>query len=132
MAEALRVLVVDDDDVARECVQRSLARVEAPTEMVPARDGLEALSILRGEHPHLAIAEPLIVLLDLNMPRMNGCEFLDALRNDEALRDCTVYVLTSSTLERDRALAEERGVAGFLPKTGGPALTQHLRALLRS
>jgi CheY-like chemotaxis protein len=112
----MSVLVVDDDDVAQEAVLRALRKQAAPPTVVPAEDGLVALQILRGEHPARILQPPFVVLLDLNMPRMNGQEFLRALRDDGALRDTVVYVLSTSNTERDRAMAHGFGVAGYLEK----------------
>jgi CheY-like chemotaxis protein len=123
---ALSVLVVDDDDVAAEAVIRGLRKNGMHCPVVVAEDGSAALQILRNSHARRRIAKPYLVLLDLNTPRMNGFEFLRALRSDDELRGTVVFVLTTSGSEADRARAYGENVAGYMVKSGvGP----HLRGL---
>ena len=61
--------------------------------------------------------KPLLILLDLNMPLMNGIQFLEQLRSDESLKDSIVFVLTTSNDERDKMAAYEYNVAGYLVKS---------------
>ena len=110
----LSVLVVDDDDVAIEGVQRALREVE-DVEVLGARDGQLALQILRGDGTSRLRGKP-IVLLDLNMPTMNGEEFLAELRQDSALRNTVVFVLSTSGEPEDRSRAYSQGVAGYIEK----------------
>ncbi len=117
------ILVVDDDDVAAEAVVRGLARNSMHCPIAIAEDGLAALEVLRGTHPTTRIAKPYLVLLDLNMPRMNGLEFLRELRKDRELRGTVVFVLTTSGSDTERARAYEENVAGYFLKSGvGPQL----------
>lgn len=121
MNKTMSVLLVDDDDVASESVVRCLQKNVECYPIVLAQDGLEALDILRGEHPALNIAKPFLVLLDLNMPRMNGFEFLREVRADANLRDSIIFVLTTSDAEVDRARAYRENIAGYLVKSAvGP------------
>ena len=72
-----------------------------------------------------------LVLLDLNMPRMNGFEFLRALRADDALRATVVFVLSTSGSDGDRARAYNEGIAGYMVKSGlGPQLKGLARFLV--
>lgn len=115
------VLLVDDDDVAREGVLRSFRKHGVPCRTVTAGDGAEALDILGGTHPDKAIDTPVIVLLDLNMPGMDGFQFLDALRADPDLRRTVVFVLTTSARDQDRSRAYDGHVAGYMVKSAvGP------------
>jgi CheY-like chemotaxis protein len=115
------ILLVDDDDVAAESVVRSLRKHAMDFPVVLARDGLEALEILRGDHADLSIERPYLVLLDLNMPRMNGFEFLHEVRNDKTLRDSIIFVLTTSDAESDRMRAYQDNIAGYMVKSAvGP------------
>jgi CheY-like chemotaxis protein len=117
---AFSVLLVDDDDVAAEAVVRGLRKHAMECPIVIAEDGLAALQILRGTHER-SIAGPHLVLLDLNMPRMNGLEFLRELRSDAALRGTVVFVLTTSGADADRARAYDHQIAGYMVKSGvGP------------
>jgi len=108
----IAILLVDDDSIDVMNVKRAFAKNKLTNPIHEARNGIEALEILRrGSLParHL-------VLLDLNMPRMNGLEFLRALRADPALRSTSVVVLTTSNEERDKVAAYDLNVAGYLLK----------------
>ncbi|HEU0051561.1 MAG TPA: response regulator [Longimicrobium sp.] len=109
----LNILLVEDDEVDVMNVRRAFTKNNITNPLFVASDGEEALAKLRGgEVP----AERRIVLLDLNMPRMNGIEFLRALRADPALAATSVVVLTTSNDERDRIEAYNLNVAGYLLK----------------
>lgn len=115
-SEPISLLLIDDDDVEAEMVHRSLKKVKIANEVIRARDGLEALEILKGKRP-TKINGPVLILLDLNMPRMNGIEFLEQIRGDEVLRKLVVFVLTTSNDERDKAAAYDKNVAGYIVKS---------------
>jgi CheY-like chemotaxis protein len=125
------ILLVDDDDVAAEAVVRGLAKNAMHCPITIAEDGSVALQVLRGTHPTSAIAKPYVVLLDLNMPRMNGFEFLRELRMDKQLRNTVVFVLTTSGSPAERASAYEENIAGYIVKSGvGPQLSGLARFLI--
>lgn len=107
----LRVLVVDDDTIDVMNVRRAFEKAALPNPILVARDGIEALETLRA-----GPADDVIVLLDLNLPRMSGIEMLRELRADAALRTTPVVVLTTSADVGDRRAAYELGVAGYLVK----------------
>ncbi len=113
MERMVNVLVVDDDDIDVMNVRRAFEKANIHNPLFHAGDGLEALELLRG--PDLP-RERRLVLLDLNMPRMNGIEFLRELRADPELRGTAVVVLTTSQAERDRLDAYGFNVAGYLVK----------------
>jgi CheY-like chemotaxis protein len=124
------VLLVDDDDVAAEAVVRGLRKHSMNCPVILAEDGSVALQILRGEHAR-KISKPYIVLLDLNMPHMNGLEFLRELRLDAALKSTVVFVLTTSGAEADRARAYEHNIAGYMVKSAvGPQFSGLARFLI--
>lgn len=126
----VNILLVDDDDVAAESVVRSLRKHAMDFPVTLARDGIEALEILRGTHPNLSIEKPYLILLDLNMPRMNGFEFLQEIRSDKQLHDSIVFVLTTSDFDSDKSRAYHENVAGYMIKsTVGPQFVK-LAALL--
>ena len=110
-------LLVEDDDVELMILKRSFKKLKIANPIIVAHDGIEALSILRGEDDHDPIKEPYIILLDLNMPRMNGIEFLVELRKDPELSRAVVFVLTTSNDERDKLLAYDKHIAGYIVKS---------------
>lgn len=109
----LTILLVDDDEIDIMNVRRALAKNELDANLFTANDGVEALELLRGG---TVPAERRLILLDLNMPRMSGLEFLRELRADPALRANIVIVLTTSDEERDLVEAYHLNVAGYLLK----------------
>jgi CheY-like chemotaxis protein len=114
MAEhLLNILLVEDDDVDVMNVRRAFQRAHVSNPLHVASNGLEAIELLRGDTLPL---DRRLVLLDLNMPRMNGIEFLRAIRADDALRSLPVVVLTTSNDERDKVDAYNLNVAGYLLK----------------
>ena len=128
----LNIVLVEDDDVAAESVMRGLKRSGVSAPVVWAQDGEMALRVLRGADPERRAARPRVVLLDLNMPRMNGFEFLQHARADPALRDEVVFVLTTSDTDADRMRAYHENVAGYMVKAAvGPQFAK-LAQLLQS
>jgi CheY-like chemotaxis protein len=109
------VLLVDDNEIDVMAVRRSFGKHRLDNAIVTAVDGREALEKLRDGQ---SIRPPYIVLLDLNMPRMNGFEFLAEARCDPALRASVVFVMTTSGREEDRARAYAHSVAGYIVKDG--------------
>lgn len=116
MLEALKVLLVEDDDVDAERVERAFRKLDLALPIRRARDGVEALEILRGETLPL-FDRPYVIILDLKLPRMGGLQFLGCLREDPALRDAVVFVLTTSQNEADRFKAYQCNVAGYIVKS---------------
>jgi CheY-like chemotaxis protein len=117
----LTILLVEDDDVAAESVARSLRKAGLQFPLVWAQDGAQALRALRGTDPMRAVPRPRVTLLDLNMPHMNGFEFLQALRADSDLGNDVVFVLTTSDADTDRIRAYQAHIAGYMVKAAvGP------------
>lgn len=128
----LNIVLVEDDDVAAESVMRGLTRSGVTAPVTWALDGEMALRVLRGSDPERRAQRPRVVLLDLNMPRMNGFEFLQHVRADPALRDDVVFVLTTSDADADRTRAYHENVAGYMVKASvGPQFAK-LAQLLQS
>ena len=109
----LNILLVEDDDIDVMTVKRAFRKNNISNPLQIASNGIEALEILRSGVMPTANR---IVLLDINMPRMDGIEFLRELRADPVLRSTTVVVLTTSNEDRDRVHAYELNVAGYLLK----------------
>lgn len=105
------ILLIEDDEVDVEAVRRGFRKNKIANPFIVAKDGIEALTLLRE-----GIQHPFLILLDLNMPRMNGIEFLKELRGDPVLKTTIVFVLTTSDDERDRWDAYEQNIAGYLLK----------------
>ena len=116
MSRAVTILLVDDDKVDAMAVRRAFRELKIANPVIEAHDGIEALQRLRGENGYEKVPEPLLILLDLNMPRMGGIEFLEELRRDPLLRSALVFVMTTSAAEEDRRLAYEKNVAGYVLK----------------
>lgn len=110
---ALNILLVDDDEVDVMTVKRAFSRANITNKLYVATDGIEALQLLRSDG---IPPSRRLVLLDLNMPRMNGIELLREIRADPALHALTVVVLTTSNEDRDRVEAYQLNVAGYLVK----------------
>jgi CheY-like chemotaxis protein len=109
----LNILLVEDDEVDVMNVRRAFERNNVSNPLYVAGNGLEALEMLRdGTVP----SERRLILLDLNMPKMNGIEFLQALRADPELASAPVVVLTTSNDDQDKIDAYNLNVAGYLLK----------------
>jgi CheY-like chemotaxis protein len=110
------IMVVDDDRVDTMAIRRSLRELQITNPVIAAKDGIEALERLRGENGREKVNDPFLVLLDLNMPRMGGIEFLEELRRDPVLQQTLVFVMTTSSAVEDRARAYAKNVAGYILK----------------
>lgn len=106
------ILLVEDDQLDVISVERSLKKIEQNYELFTAYNGIEALDILK-DHPDML---PDVILLDLNMPKMNGIEFLKVLKADDRYKSIEVFIMTTSGEEADRRLAEVLGISGYLIK----------------
>lgn len=109
----LNILLVEDDEVDVMNVRRAFERNNVSNPLFVAGNGLEALEMLRDG---LVPNERRLILLDLNMPKMNGIEFLQALRADPELASTPVVVLTTSNDDQDKIDAYNLNVAGYLLK----------------
>ena len=116
-AKPVNLLLVEDDDVDVMGIQRALQSLKVSNPITVARDGVEALECLRGENSKEKICRPYIILLDLNMPRMGGIEFLDEIRADSELKKSVVFVLSTSSADEDIIDAYDHNVAGYIVKT---------------
>lgn len=110
------ILLIEDDELDVISVQRTLKKFYTTYDLQVAHNGKEALTMLtRAEDT----VRPDVVLLDLNMPKMNGIEFLKTIRQDAALAHLQVFVMTTSSETTDRTLTEQLGVAGYIIKPLG-------------
>ena len=113
--KSINILLVEDDAVDVMTVQRAFKKSKVSNPLHIAGNGLEALNLLRSDQLSTQDSRCLI-LLDLNMPKMNGLEFLKELRQDPALHKIPVIVLTTSDQEKDRVEAYNLHVAGYIVK----------------
>ena len=106
------ILLVEDDDVDAMTIDRAFKKLRVGNTIVRACDGLEAFELLNDS----VLASPFIILLDLQMPRMNGLEFLEALRKDPKHASSIVFVLTTSKADEDMISSYKHNVAGYFLK----------------
>ena len=114
----INILLVEDDEVDVMNVKRAFKKYQITNPLYVAGNGIEALTMLssqNGKSPEVPKNRRLI-LLDLNMPKMNGLEFLHQIREDDALKRTPVIVLTTSDEDRDRIEAYNLNVAGYILK----------------
>ena len=114
----LNILLVEDDELDVMNVQRAFKKNNISNPLFVAGNGIEALEMLRGRDGQSPLIPGMrrIILLDLNMPKMGGIEFLRELRADPKLSPTTVIVLTTSDEERDKVEAYKLNVAGYILK----------------
>ncbi|VEP11595.1 Response regulator containing a CheY-like receiver domain and an HTH DNA-binding domain [Hyella patelloides LEGE 07179] len=114
----INILLVEDDEVDVMNVKRAFKKYKIGNPLYTAGNGLEALAMLQGQNGQLPQVPEnrRLILLDLNMPKMNGLEFLNQLREDENLKRTPVIVLTTSDEDKDRIEAYNLNVAGYILK----------------
>ena len=106
------ILLVEDDQVDAMIVERALKEIKITNRLDVAHDGEKALARLMDAHTE----KPCLILLDLNMPRMNGLELLSIIKQHEILKKIPVIILTSSGEEQDKLDSFKWGVAGYIIK----------------
>jgi CheY-like chemotaxis protein len=118
MSPLKRILLVEDNHRDVELTLAALDEFKLANEVVVARDGVEALDYLhgRGQFSHHGNALPVVVLLDLKMPRLDGLEVLRQIRNDAHLKSLPVVMITSSREEQDLIRSYELGVNAYVVK----------------
>jgi CheY-like chemotaxis protein len=110
------LLIVDDDDVDVMNVKRALKKNDLSLPTDRAANGLEALEFLNQKFQASGSVDKLLILLDLNMPKMNGIEFLREMRSDQRFKVVPVIVLTTSDQQKDLEAAYDLNVAGYIVK----------------
>lgn len=108
----LSILLVEDDEVDIMNVKRAFKKNNITNPIQVARNGLEAIDLLRKPGALL----PKVIILDINMPRMNGIEFLKEIRKDDKLKMISVFVMTTSNQDSDKINAYDLNVAGYILK----------------
>ena len=112
MRNSKPVLLVEDDSVDAMTVKRAFKDLNIANPLVHTLNGEEALKYLKSEENK----KPCIILLDLNMPRMNGTEFMQVIKVDDKLKKIPIVVLTTSREERDKVESFRLSVAGYMLK----------------
>jgi CheY-like chemotaxis protein len=115
-ANELTLLLVEDDDVDALSVERGLIKAKIVNRLVRAIDGVEALEMLRGEG-RAKLAPPYLLLVDIQMPRLDGIGLIRAIRADPELTRTVIFVLTTSDDDRDKIAAYDLHVAGYIVKS---------------
>lgn len=106
-----QILLVEDDDVDRLTVKRAIKKLKIPNKLIMAENGEEALEMMKDMEEL-----PWFILLDINMPRMNGLELLKIMKADERLKVVPVIMLTTSAQDQDRYESFRHSVAGYVIK----------------
>ncbi|MGE5757948.1 MAG: response regulator [Sideroxydans sp.] len=119
------ILLVEDDQVDVMTVMRALKEIKVANPVVNLENGEEALKYLRDPERD----KPCIILLDLNMPIMNGIEFLQVMKHEPLLRRIPVVVLTTSEEQQDKINSFDLGVAGYIAK---PVDYRHFVEVMRT
>lgn len=115
--QQINILLVEDDSVDVMNVQRAFKKNNINNPLHIAFNGVEALNMLRGTSGKPKLNPiPRIILLDINMPKMNGIEFLKELRADPELKSITVFIMTTSNDDQDKLEAYNMNVAGYILK----------------
>lgn len=131
MRDDIVFLVIDDDEIDRTFIKRSFSKNGISNPVEEAADGKEGIAILTRLATATKPAPPVIVLLDINMPRQDGFEFLEEIRIDPRLKGTIVFMLTSSSAPNDVARAYGHQVAGYIVK-GDNCTDRGLAALVRA
>jgi CheY-like chemotaxis protein len=115
-AKPIRILLVEDDDGDAKAVERAFQKARIANPIVRALDGIEAMAILKGTDEQPRLESPYLLLVDLNMPRMDGIQLVTAIREDPNLRDTIIFMLTTSNRSEDIRAAYSLNVTGYILK----------------
>ncbi len=115
MTTQVDILYVEDDEVDIMTMQREFVKINKTIQIAIAKDGRQALDVLYGRHGHHKI-KPSVILLDLNLPQMNGIDFLKKLRKGFNFSDVKVFVLTSVYTSEEKLITRDLHVSGCIIK----------------
>jgi len=115
MNKVVNILLVEDDHLDIIDMKRTLDKMHILNNLVVAKNGEDAIQIL-NDKASSSEAIPDIALIDINMPKMNGLEFLSAVRKMEAWKDLKCFIITTSDEKIDRTTAKELGISGYIVK----------------
>ncbi len=111
MENSLTILLIEDDHIEVMKFNRTISKLDLKHKVIEAKNGEEALDVLSKKDKR-----PDIILLDLNMPKMNGIEFLNILKNDEELKYIPTIILSTSSNHKDLLECYKVGIAGYMIK----------------
>lgn len=114
--DPIDILLVEDNPADIRLTQEVFKECRISNRLWLARDGIEAMELLRGEEDKAPAVTPDLILLDLNMPRMDGREVLDAVKRDQRLKTIPVVVLTTSEAEQDVLRSYQLGANAYITK----------------
>ncbi|WP_162052855.1 response regulator [Pontibacter pamirensis] len=115
--KVVNILLVEDDYLDIMNVERELSKISVSLPLLVARNGREALNMLRGTEGAERISPaPSVILLDINMPKMNGLEFLAEMRREPEFSHIPVFIMTTSNEDIDRMAAQQLNVTGYIVK----------------
>lgn len=112
----IRILLVEDDDGDAKAVVRTFEKARIANPIVRALDGVEAMELLRGTGKQPKLPAPHMLLVDLNMPRMDGIQLVSAIREDPDLHGTIIFILTTSNRADDKKAAYSLNVTGYILK----------------
>lgn len=112
----VKILLLEDDDGDAKAISRAFKKAKIANPIIRAVDGIDGLEFLKGENGKEKLEPPYVLLVDINMPRMDGLEFIEHLRQDEQLKQSVVFILSTSKNEEDKHKAYELNVAGYIYK----------------
>jgi CheY-like chemotaxis protein len=112
----IRILLVEDDDGDAKAVERTFLKARIANPILRVRDGVEAMEMLKGTDQQPRLEPPYLLLVDLNMPRMNGIQLVSAIREDPGLRETIIFMLTTSNRVEDKQAAYFMHVTGYILK----------------
>ncbi len=129
--QALQILLVEDDDIDAMAFERHLGNSDLSVCIHRVIDGTAALDLLR-DSAKIGNDAPFVIVLDLNMPRMTGIEFLEEMRGDPELKHHIVFVFTTSDAAKDRKACFNHNVAGYVLKSRAGERFRNLVQLIES
>ena len=116
MSRITTILLVEDDQLDAMDIKRSLDKLNVLYKLVVAKNGEEAIDMLKGHHEVVLDNVPDIILIDINMPRMNGLEFLQVIRDSPDWKGIKCFMITTSDEKVDKEAARKLGVSGYIQK----------------
>jgi CheY-like chemotaxis protein len=116
MSKVISILLVEDDQLDAMDIQRSLDKLNILYKLAIAKNGEDAVQFLESGREELNGELPDVILLDINMPRMNGLELLKVIRTTPQWKDMKCFIITTSDEKLDKKTATELGVSGYIVK----------------